>query len=65
MKTSYKIQALFLALFLLSSNHLFAQTIETNVPGLVIKDYRCNTLSIGNWVEGETALVLGGNACWC
>jgi hypothetical protein len=37
----------FLSFFALMSNTVIAQTIETNIAGLVIKDYKCNA-SISN-----------------
>ena len=32
----------FLTFFVFMANIVSAQTIETNIPGLVIKDYKCN-----------------------
>jgi len=40
-------KTLFLLLF---ANNLYAQTIETNIQGIVIKDYKC---SVNRWVEGN------------
>lgn len=44
MKLLNKFQATGIAFLILLSSNLKAQTIETNVPGLVIKNYRCSTL---------------------
>jgi len=32
------------------SSNLYAQTIETNIQGIVIKDYKC---TVYRWVEGN------------
>ena len=40
MKSIFK--KVFLTFFVFMANIVSAQTIETNIPGLVIKDYQCN-----------------------
>ena len=42
----------FIIVFFLSllTHNLYAQTIDTNISGIVIKDYRCN---LKRWVEGN------------
>lgn len=41
MKLKIIFQTIFISLFLILANNLTAQTIETNIQGLVIKDYKC------------------------
>jgi hypothetical protein len=53
MRTNYKKQKFLFSLFFLVSNQLFAQTMETNLTGLVIKDYKCNQLSSLWYVNGN------------
>jgi hypothetical protein len=44
MKTLNVLKITSLAFLLLFNNSLQAQTTETNIPGLVIKNYRCSTI---------------------
>jgi hypothetical protein len=39
-----------LVFFVLFASNLNAQTLDTNIQGLVIKDYRCD---LTRWVEGN------------
>ncbi len=51
MKSTFKI--VFLTFFVFMANIVSAQTIETNIPGLVIKDYRCYQHVGKGWVDGN------------
>ena len=50
MKFKSAVQAIFMTLFFLIVTNSNAQTIETNMQGLVIKNYKCN---LSRWVEGN------------
>ena len=50
MKLNTAIKKIFLALFFLITNNSIAQTMETNMQGLVIKNYKCD---LKKWVEGN------------
>ncbi len=41
-KIKMMFQKIFITLFFIFVNNLSAQTIETNIQGLVIKDYKCS-----------------------
>ena len=45
-----KFSSIFFISFALFANNSNAQTLDTNIQGLVIKDYRCD---ISRWVEGN------------
>ena len=55
MKSNFRIKAALLASMLIFTGNIMAQTIETNTPGLVIKDYICKFKQLGvqYWVEGN------------
>ena len=51
MKLNIALKTIFLTLFFLINNNLFAQTMDTNIKGLVIKNYKC--IDSGGWyVQG-------------
>ncbi len=49
MKSTFK--RILLTSFVFMANNLIAQTIDTNIQGLVIKNYKCGFDS--KWVEGN------------
>jgi hypothetical protein len=51
MKSTFK--RILITIFVFMANIVSAQTIETNIPGLVIKDYRCYQFSGKGWVDGN------------
>ena len=51
MKSTFKI--VFLTFFVFIANIVSAQTIETNIAGLVIKDYKCYPISPYWYVNGN------------
>lgn len=51
MKSTFK--TVFLTFFVFMASNVSAQTIETNIPGLVIKDYRCYQYGGKGWVDGN------------
>jgi hypothetical protein len=51
MKPKVALKIISLSLFCLNSNNLIAQTLDTNIEGLVIKNYKCGLYS--KWVDGN------------
>ena len=49
MKSTFKI--VFFTFFVFMANNLIAQTLDTNIQGLVIKNYKCGLHS--KWVDGN------------
>jgi hypothetical protein len=50
MKSTRRLRAMLLASAFIFSTNVLAQTMETNINGLVIKEYRC---LLNKWVQGN------------
>jgi hypothetical protein len=53
MKFNSTLKKIFLFSIFLTSNFLCAQTIQTNIPGLVIKNYECFGFSSNGYIRGN------------